>query len=108
MGNSCVERDLELCEKYGYDYIELRLDNDRIGAAMGSAADGVTVAKPLWFFLERYNDAFVAEAQAFTDAVLSDKAPPITGADGLAPVLIALAAGKSFKEGRPVKISEIQ
>jgi 2-keto-myo-inositol isomerase len=26
MGNSCVERDLELCEKYGYDYIELRLD----------------------------------------------------------------------------------
>lgn len=24
--NSCVERDLELCEKYGYDYIELRLD----------------------------------------------------------------------------------
>ena len=24
--NSTVERDLELCEKYGYDYIELRLD----------------------------------------------------------------------------------
>lgn len=24
--NSSVERDLELCEKYGYDYIELRLD----------------------------------------------------------------------------------
>ena len=24
--NSCVEKDLELCEKYGYDYIELRLD----------------------------------------------------------------------------------
>ena len=24
--NSTVERDLALCEKYGYDYIELRLD----------------------------------------------------------------------------------
>ena len=24
--NSSVEKDLELCEKYGYDYIELRLD----------------------------------------------------------------------------------
>ena len=24
--NSCVEKDLDLCEKYGYDYIELRLD----------------------------------------------------------------------------------
>ena len=24
--NSTVEKDLELCEKYGYDYIELRLD----------------------------------------------------------------------------------
>lgn len=26
MKNSSVEKDLELCEKYGYDYIELRLD----------------------------------------------------------------------------------
>ena len=24
--NSSVEKDLALCEKYGYDYIELRLD----------------------------------------------------------------------------------
>lgn len=24
--NSTVEKDLALCEKYGYDYIELRLD----------------------------------------------------------------------------------
>ena len=24
--NSSVEQDLELCEKYGYEYIELRLD----------------------------------------------------------------------------------
>ncbi|MDO4546560.1 MAG: sugar phosphate isomerase/epimerase [Clostridia bacterium] len=26
MNNSTLERDLELCEKYGYDYIEIRLD----------------------------------------------------------------------------------
>ena len=26
MKKSSVEMDLELCEKYGYDYIELRLD----------------------------------------------------------------------------------
>ena len=32
----------------------------------------------------------------------------VTGEDGLAPILIAAAATKSLKEGRPVKISEIE
>ncbi|MGN1195466.1 MAG: inositol 2-dehydrogenase, partial [Acutalibacteraceae bacterium] len=32
---------------------------------------------------------------------------PTTGTDGLNAILIALAAKKSLKEGRPVKISEI-
>ena len=63
--------------------------------------------QPLYFFLERYNDAFVAEVKDFIDAINNDTEVPVTGRDGLEPVRIAIAAGKSLKEGRPVKLSEI-
>ena len=100
---------------YGYDQrTEVHCDkgcvqvaNDLNDQAMISTADGVSVAKPTWFFLERYNNAFIAEAKAFTEAVLNDTDTPVTGVDGLEPVKIAMAAAKSLKEGRPVTIAEI-
>ena len=52
--------------------------------------------------------AFVAEMPAFADAVINGKETPVTGEDGLYPVLMAAAATKSLHEGRPVKISEIE
>lgn len=61
--------------------------------------------KIMW---DRYTGAFVSEIQAFADAVLNDKEIPVTGEDGLYPVLMAAAATKSLKEGRPVKIEEVQ
>lgn len=57
---------------------------------------------------DRYTGAFVAEIQAFAEAVLEDKEPPVSGMDGLYPVLMAAAATKSLKEGRPVQISEVE
>ena len=100
---------------YGYDQrTEVHCDkgcvqvsNDLNDQAMISSTDGVEIAKPTWFFLERYNNAFIAEAKAFTEAVLNGTDTPVTGFDGLQPVKIALAADKSLKEGRPVKLSEI-
>ena len=70
-------------------------------------AEGVTTDKPLYFFLERYMQSFRDEMIQFVDAVLNDKETPTTGVDGLNSILVALAAKKSVKEGRPVKISEI-
>ena len=64
-----------------------------------------TCYKIMW---DRYTGAFAAEQQAFADAVINDKPTPVTGEDGLYPILIAAAATKSMKEGRPVKISEIE
>ena len=81
------------------------IDNSR--AALISSAEGVEVSKPTWFFLERYNNAFIAEAKAFTEAVLNDTETPVNGFDGIQPVKIAMAAAKSLKEGRPVKLDEI-
>ncbi len=72
-----------------------------------ASADGVTAAKPLYFFLERYADSFVAEMKEFVQAVREDTPTPVGGIDGRIPVVIGMAAKKSLLEKRPVKISEI-
>jgi myo-inositol 2-dehydrogenase/D-chiro-inositol 1-dehydrogenase len=46
----------------------------------------------------------VEEIRAFFDCIINDKQPPVTGIDGLEPVIIGLAAKKSLIEGKPVKI----
>ena len=101
---------------YGYDQrVEVhgelgcaRDNNNLQNEAVVSTANGVTGAKPTWFFLERYNDAFIEEEKIFVDCVLNDKTPPCGGIDALEPVRIAVAAKKSLTEGRPVKLSEIE
>ncbi|MDD2459041.1 MAG: inositol 2-dehydrogenase [Eubacteriales bacterium] len=100
---------------YGYDQRTevhcaggcVQVNNDLDNTAMISTADGVSVAKPTWFFLERYNNAFIAEVKDFISAIVNDTEVPVSGIDGLMPVLIAKAAKLSLKEGRSVKISEI-
>jgi myo-inositol 2-dehydrogenase/D-chiro-inositol 1-dehydrogenase len=62
---------------------------------------------PLNFFMERYSESFAAELQSFITAVVEDKTPTVTGLDGRMPVLMGMAAQKSYKEGRPVRLSEV-
>ncbi len=99
---------------YGYDQrVELfgsegmvSVANNTPNTHVYSNADGVHAEKPLYFFLERYIDSFVAEMQEFVEAVLEDKTPPVVGVDGRIPVLMGMAAAKSYRENRPVKLSE--
>lgn len=101
--------------RYGYDQrVEVQCDkgcaqdeNDLINTAKISTVDGVICERPKWFFLERYNDAFVEETKDFVNAVLNNEEPPVGGDAGLSTVLVALACKKSLDEGRSVKISEI-
>jgi myo-inositol 2-dehydrogenase/D-chiro-inositol 1-dehydrogenase len=100
---------------YGYDQrVEvlgskgsIRTDNLYPNSAVISDGTSIHRDKPLYFFLERYHESFVNELTAFVDAVLHDKPVPVTGADGRAPVVMGLAARKSYDENRPVKLSEI-
>lgn len=100
---------------YGYDQRTevhcakgcVQVSNDVQNTSMISTVDGVFIEKPVWFFLERYNDAFKSEIAAFADAIINDKEPVVGGIDGLMSVKIAIAAKKSLKENRPVKLSEI-
>ena len=73
-----------------------------------ATADSISAPKPLYFFLERYMDAYATEIRDFVECIHSDSPVPVGGQDGRAPVVIGLAAWKSVREGRPVRISEIQ
>ncbi len=99
---------------YGYDQrIEvfgskgcITADNETPNNTTLYTAEGVTKEKPLWFFLERYNDAFIAEENAFVDACLNDHPTAVGAFDGLQPVRIAIAAKESCeKGGAPVKVA---
>lgn len=68
---------------------------------------GIHAALPLHFFLERYQEAYKTEMQDFTKGLSNGIKMPVDGNDGLQSLKIGLAAIKSLKENRPVKISEI-
>lgn len=68
---------------------------------------GVSSDLPLHFFLERYDASYNQEMKEFIDALVSGGKMPVDGNDGLMSIAIGLAAKKSVKENRPVKISEI-
>ena len=101
---------------YGYDQrVEVfgskgmvAVANNTPNSSVYSNADGVVSEKPLYFFLERYMDSFIAEMQDFIAAIQNNQPTPVTALDGRKPILIALAANKSMRENRPVKLSEIE
>ena len=100
---------------YGYDQRAevfgskgmVATSNDTESSAVLSTADGVTGEKPLYFFLERYMQSFAKEVNCFIEAIENDTDTPLGVLDGLKPVLMGIAAKKSVKEHRPVRISEI-
>ena len=83
-------------------------ENDIPNTVVISNAECTTYGTAYQVMWDRYTMAFVGEMKAFADAVVNDKETPVTGFDGLQPVLIAAAAKKSLDEGRPVKISEVE
>ncbi len=108
---------IDNCRKavYGYDQRaevfgsggSVSTENNFPNSATISTSESVRRDLPLHFFVERYTESYLVEMRAFVDAVLHDKPVPVTGSDGRAPVVIGLAARKSYDENRPVRLSEI-
>lgn len=105
---------IDNCRKavYGYDQRTeahgskgcVLVENDRPNTSLLLTAEGGLSEKFLWFFVERYKNAFVEEIQAFVHAIEKNSNPPVDGLDGLKAVLIAQAADRSAREGRPIKV----
>lgn len=58
-------------------------------------------------FLIRFADGYLQEMRDFVKTSLADRSPQVTGEDGRQALVIALAAERSYRESRPVAVSEI-
>lgn len=100
---------------YGYDQrIELlgskgllQAQNMLENTVVKSTIDGVTAAKPTYFFLERYMTAYEAEWDAFVKAVVNGTPVPVSLEDGVKALAMAEAATRSAKSGLPVRLDTI-
>jgi myo-inositol 2-dehydrogenase/D-chiro-inositol 1-dehydrogenase len=101
---------------YGYDQrLEVFCENGT--AEAGNEAENTTFkatpggyssARLKHFFMQRFASCYVEEVRQFIECVREDKPTPITGADGRAAVVLGYAAWKSYRENRPVRLSEIE
>jgi myo-inositol 2-dehydrogenase/D-chiro-inositol 1-dehydrogenase len=66
--------------------------------------EGVHADKPLYFFVERYEQSYLNEMNHFVDCVQNDRAPAVKGIDGRIPVVMGMAAGRSQRENRPIRV----
>lgn len=66
--------------------------------------DQNAAANPLYFFLERYQQAYLAQLLSFYKAWSDDKPSPVSGYDGLQALRIAKAAKQSLGEKMPVSL----
>lgn len=97
---------------YGYDQrIEvhgsdgmLRATNKLEHLVEQAGPDGFTTAPNKHFFLERYADAYIAEIEAFIEALASGNAPKPDISDGVAAQRLADAAAKSLETGTRITL----
>ena len=100
---------------YGYDQrVEVfgsrgvaASQNWPLHSAVTMDAQGGTSAPLQNFFLERYRQSYQREWRSFVDAVIDGSEMPVTGADGRAPLVLGIAAGRSVETGRAIAVSEV-
>ncbi|HEX7299880.1 MAG TPA: inositol 2-dehydrogenase [Solirubrobacteraceae bacterium] len=82
-------------------------ENPLAHSAIARTAEGTRAATLPYFYLERYIPSYVREWRAFVGAVSEGRPPLVGGRDARAPLVIGLAAGRSLREGRPVRLAEV-
>ena len=83
-------------------------DNEATNTVRIYTADCTNIDKIPYFFMERYMESYSTELKSFFECLRKNIEPKPNGEDGLQNVLVALAAQKSYKENRPVKISDVE
>jgi myo-inositol 2-dehydrogenase/D-chiro-inositol 1-dehydrogenase len=98
---------------FGYD-VRTEVFGSRGAAMIGESratpvrlySDGVREDHQ-YFFLDRFADAFRAEIAAFVTAIRDDRPIDVTGEDGRAALVLAIAAEHSRKARAPIAIASI-
>ena len=81
------------------------VENSYPNTTVFSGEKGVRRDNPHHFFIERYREAYVAEMQAFAEAVLKGKPSPLSGEDARVSVEVGLAAIESLKTRKPIDLN---
>jgi inositol 2-dehydrogenase len=100
---------------YGYDV------RTEIAGSKGSILIGSLQQTPVTFltaeggtqrladhFLTRFDDAYVAEIQDFVQSMLHDRAPRVSGEDGLRALEIAVAAERSYRQSKACSVGQVE
>jgi len=101
---------------YGYDQrVEVfgsagmaASENPLAHSAVVRTAAGMRAATLPYFYLERYIPSYLGEWEAFVAAIAAGTTPLVTGPDARAPLVIGMAAWRSLRECRPVRIEEVE
>jgi myo-inositol 2-dehydrogenase/D-chiro-inositol 1-dehydrogenase len=100
---------------YGYDQrVEVfgsagmaASENPLLHTSVLRTADGTRLAALPHFYVERYAHSYVREWEAFVMSVSGGVTAPVGAVDARAPLVIGLAAGRSLREDRPVRVEEV-
>jgi myo-inositol 2-dehydrogenase/D-chiro-inositol 1-dehydrogenase len=98
---------------YGYDQrIEvlgsegmLRAGNRRPTTLEISTTEAVSRDTPLYFFLERYAEAYRAELDHFIECLAQGRTPAVGAGDGRMALVLAEAAVESWQSGAPARVN---
>lgn len=98
---------------YGYDQrIEvfgaagmLQAENQLQNSVTHYSRNSTGQANPQYFFLERYQQAYIAELQSFYESWSKNLQSSVSGDDGLQALRIAKAARQSLETGLPVALA---
>lgn len=60
--------------------------------------ESTTSDKPLYFFLERYNESYINEMKHFVACIQNDRNPSVSGYDGKMAAIMGYAAKESFSK----------
>jgi myo-inositol 2-dehydrogenase/D-chiro-inositol 1-dehydrogenase len=100
---------------YGYDQRlellgskgSLQVKNILENTVVKSTEQGITSAKPTYFFLERYMPAYKIEWSAFVESVISGTAVPVGIDAGVAALAMAEAATQSAQLGKMINLADV-
>ena len=100
-----------ICARYGYD-VRTEIVGTQgtlfVGSVRATALEVFTEAGSgrdvVRHFLVRFADAYLAEMRDFVDAVITGRPTSVTARDGRQSLALSLAAEKSYREGRPIRL----
>jgi myo-inositol 2-dehydrogenase/D-chiro-inositol 1-dehydrogenase len=96
---------LEACGSLGSMIAGL---DDRTPLESAESGRGHPDGRSYQTFIDRFHDAYVAELHAFTEMAAGRIDSPCTAEEALEALLVAEAAERSRREGRPVRLEEVR